>query len=121
MITAGQNVKNASSPGPIGLGFGSLSSPSSAASMIASRGPVPTTSSASPIQNTSESLNRSAESIGAQVSGQLQSCRESALEPARGSATKDTELGAKAAWQLDVVPGTRVRPSSGPSTSLVPG
>jgi hypothetical protein len=48
-ITAGQKVKKASRPGPIGLGLGSLVSPSSAAATISSSGPVPRTSSARPI------------------------------------------------------------------------
>jgi hypothetical protein len=69
--------KNASRPGPIGLGlgFGSPNSPSSAASTMASRGPVPRMSSISPIQNRWVSLNRGAESIAAQVSFQRSGCR----------------------------------------------
>ena len=48
MMTLGQNVKKASNPGPIGFGFGSLVRPSDAARMMATSGPVPSTSSQAP-------------------------------------------------------------------------
>src|SRR5215472_7622440 len=60
MMTASQNVKKASRLGPIG----SASSPNAAAAPTTSRGPLPRTRTASPIQNSRVSLNRGAESIG---------------------------------------------------------
>jgi hypothetical protein len=48
-ITAGQNVKKKSNPGPIGFGFGSGHNPTLASKIIASSGPQPNTTSAKPV------------------------------------------------------------------------
>jgi len=48
-MTAGQNVKNARRPGPIGFGFGSGHSPTAARMMMPNRGPQPSMKSQKPI------------------------------------------------------------------------
>jgi hypothetical protein len=53
-ITAGQNVRPASRPGPIGFGLGSGQAPMAAAMMMNRRGPEPKSRSAKPTRTNRE-------------------------------------------------------------------